>query len=115
VTGAVPSDGTDAVFGPTIDWMPPLRGFAAHRTRTAHAAGLAASANYRKMLSAFRCRNHHSTGTDNMAGLAPGELEIYERAGIPAPSVLQIATIIPARVMKDERTTADRGQRSRTR
>jgi imidazolonepropionase-like amidohydrolase len=31
------------------------------------------------------------------------ELETYERAGIPAPSVLQIATIVPARVMKDEK------------
>ena len=31
------------------------------------------------------------------------ELELYERVGIPAPIVLQIATIIPARVMKDDR------------
>ncbi|HTL05305.1 MAG TPA: amidohydrolase family protein, partial [Gemmatimonadales bacterium] len=31
------------------------------------------------------------------------ELETYERAGIPAPAVLQIATIVPARVMKDEK------------
>ena len=28
---------------------------------------------------------------------------MYERAGIPAPAVLQIATIIPARVMKDDK------------
>jgi imidazolonepropionase-like amidohydrolase len=43
-------------------------------------------------------------GTDNIPGLSlHGELEIYERAGIPAPAVLQIATIVPARVMKDDK------------
>ena len=43
-------------------------------------------------------------GTDNVAGLSyHGELEIYERAGIPAPNVLQIATIASARVMKQEK------------
>jgi imidazolonepropionase-like amidohydrolase len=31
------------------------------------------------------------------------ELELYERVGIPAPVVLQIATITSARVMKDDR------------
>jgi imidazolonepropionase-like amidohydrolase len=31
------------------------------------------------------------------------ELEMYEKAGIPAPQVLQIATIVPARVMKDDK------------
>jgi len=31
------------------------------------------------------------------------ELELYEKAGIPAPAVLQIATIVPARVMKDDK------------
>jgi len=30
------------------------------------------------------------------------ELELYERAGIPAPKVLQIATIVSARVMKED-------------
>lgn len=29
------------------------------------------------------------------------ELEFYEKAGIPAPKVLQIATLVPAQVMKD--------------
>ena len=43
-------------------------------------------------------------GTDNVAGLSfHGELEIYERAGIPAPNVLQIATITSARVMKQDK------------
>ena len=31
------------------------------------------------------------------------ELETYERAGVPAAKVLQIATIVPARVMKDDK------------
>ena len=31
------------------------------------------------------------------------ELENYERAGIPAPQVLRIATLIPAQVMKEDR------------
>jgi imidazolonepropionase-like amidohydrolase len=43
-------------------------------------------------------------GTDNLAGLSyHGELEIYERAGIPAPNVLQIATLTAARVMKQDK------------
>jgi hypothetical protein len=41
-------------------------------------------------------------GTDNYGSITfDTELELYEKAGIPAPAVLQIATIIPARVMKD--------------
>jgi len=31
------------------------------------------------------------------------ELELYEKAGIPAPTVLQIATLGSARVMKEDR------------
>jgi imidazolonepropionase-like amidohydrolase len=31
------------------------------------------------------------------------ELEIYEKAGVPAPAVLQMATIVSARVMKEDR------------
>jgi imidazolonepropionase-like amidohydrolase len=65
----------------------------------------AASANYRRMLK--RLYDAGITlvpGTDNVAGLSlHGELEVYERAGIPAPAVLQIATIVPARVMKDDK------------
>jgi hypothetical protein len=41
-------------------------------------------------------------GTDNYGSITfDTELELYEKAGIPASAVLQIATIIPARVMKD--------------
>jgi imidazolonepropionase-like amidohydrolase len=43
-------------------------------------------------------------GTDAYgSGTFDTELELYEKAGIPAPVVLQIATIVPARVMKDDR------------
>ncbi len=42
-------------------------------------------------------------GTDNSSGSTYlEELGIYERAGIPAAQVLQMATIISARVMKDD-------------
>jgi imidazolonepropionase-like amidohydrolase len=43
-------------------------------------------------------------GTDAFGSMSfDTELELYERAGIPAAAVLQIATIVPARVMKDDR------------
>jgi len=43
-------------------------------------------------------------GTDNSAGTTyRRELEMYERAGIPVPRVLQIATIDAARFMKDDK------------
>ena len=102
-------DGNDAVFGPTIAWMPPLmqRSFrtGAPASPEAAARSEATSANYRRMLK--RLYDAGVTvvpGTDNVPGLSlHGELEVYERAGIPAPAVLQIATIVPARVMKDDK------------
>ncbi len=43
-------------------------------------------------------------GTDNSSGSTfRRELEMYERAGIPAPRVLQIATIDAARFMRDDK------------
>jgi imidazolonepropionase-like amidohydrolase len=43
-------------------------------------------------------------GTDNPSGSSyNSELEVYERAGVPAPTVLQMATLISARVMKDDK------------
>jgi imidazolonepropionase-like amidohydrolase len=43
-------------------------------------------------------------GTDNFAGTTyNAELEVYEKAGVPAPFVLQMATIISARVMKGDK------------
>jgi hypothetical protein len=103
------SDGNDAIFGPTIAWMPPLmrRSFRAGAPPSPEAAARAeaTSANYRHMLK--RLYDAGVTlvpGTDNVPGLSlHGELEVYERAGIPAPAILQIATIVPARVMKDDK------------
>jgi hypothetical protein len=102
-------DGNDPVFGPTIAWMPPLlqQWMKASPPASPQDAGRARAAdvNYRRMLK--RLYDAGVTlvpGTDNMAGLSLlGELEIYERAGIPAPNVLQIATIVPARVMKEDK------------
>jgi hypothetical protein len=102
-------DGNDPIFGPTLGWMPPLmaRGMkeAPADSPEENARNEAASANYRKMLK--RLYDAGITlipGTDNVAGLSlHGELEVYERAGIPANAVLQIATIVPARVMKDDK------------
>jgi imidazolonepropionase-like amidohydrolase len=98
-------NGDDPVFGPTLAWLPSLmrRGMMAGRSPNPQAAARAeaASTNYRRMLK--RLYDAGVTlvpGTDNLSGLSyHGELEVYERAGIPAPAVLQIATIIPARVM----------------
>ncbi|MEP6492261.1 MAG: amidohydrolase family protein [bacterium] len=43
-------------------------------------------------------------GTDEWGSTSfDSELELYEKVGIPAAVVLQIATIVPARVMKDDR------------
>jgi imidazolonepropionase-like amidohydrolase len=102
-------DGNDPVFGPTIAWMPPLlqRAMKTSPPSSPQEAGRAraADANYRRMLKrVYDAGITMVPGTDNMAGLSLlGELEIYERAGIPAPNVLQIATIVPARVMKDDK------------
>jgi len=43
-------------------------------------------------------------GTDNSSGQSyNSELEVYEKAGLSAPTVLQMATIVSARVMKDDK------------
>jgi hypothetical protein len=102
-------DGGDAIFGPTIGWMPPLMKRSMNpgppQAPEAAARAEAGAANYRRLLK--RLYDAGVTlvpGTDNVPGLSlHGELEVYERAGIPAPAVLQIATIVPARVMKDDK------------
>jgi hypothetical protein len=103
------ADGNDAVFGPTINWLSPLlqRGLRAGQGGSAEAVARAqaASAAYRRMLKRlFDAGVTIVPGTDNVAGLSyHGELEVYERAGIPAASVLQIGTITSARVMKQDK------------
>jgi imidazolonepropionase-like amidohydrolase len=74
-------------------------------TGEAQARQRAANANYLRLIK----RLHDAgvtlvPGTDNSAGTTyHTELEIYERAGIPAAEVLRMATITSARVMKDDR------------
>jgi hypothetical protein len=102
------ADGADPVLGPTVSWLPPAMqrrfGRGAPGTPQETARAEASAANYRRLLKRlYDAGITLVAGTDNTAGLSfHGELEIYERAGIPAPAVLQIATIIPARVMKDD-------------
>ena len=101
------ADGTDPVFGPTIAWFPPSmqRGLAYRPPGDwqAIARSRASAATYNRYLK--RLYDAGVTlvpGTDNIEGLSfHGELEAYERAGIPATAVLQIATIVPARVMQE--------------
>ena len=61
-----------------------------------------ADANYLRLV-----RRLHDAGVTLVPGTDGSsyndELELYERAGIPASEVLRIATIVPARVMKDDR------------
>ena len=64
-----------------------------------------ANANYLRLI-----RRLHDAGvtmvpgTDNVSSSSyHTELELYERAGVPASRVLQMATIVSARVMKDDR------------
>lgn len=64
-----------------------------------------ANANYLRLIK----RLHDAgvtmvPGTDNSSSSSyHTELELYERAGVPASQVLQMATIVSARVMKDDR------------
>jgi cytosine/adenosine deaminase-related metal-dependent hydrolase len=103
------SDGGDVVFGHSLEWLPPVmrRELSSNRSTTPEERAIAATTNKAYLRLAKRLFDGGVTlvaGTDNAAGLSfHGELEIYERAGIPAPSVLQIATIVPARVMKDDK------------
>jgi hypothetical protein len=61
-----------------------------------------ADANYIKLLKRlFDAGVTIIPGTDGSSYNV--ELELYERAGIPAPEVLRIATIVPARVMGDDK------------
>jgi imidazolonepropionase-like amidohydrolase len=70
--------------------------------QTADAAAQKLDANYLRMLKrVYDAGITLVAGTDGSSYNA--ELELYERAGIPAADVLRIATIVPARVMKDDK------------
>lgn len=99
-TGGVLPDGTHPVYGPVPAWMPPT-------AKRAYAAGPVDSVGVRArqvygrlVYRLWEAGIPVVPGTDNLAGVALiGELEAYARAGIPAPAVLQLATIGAARVM----------------
>jgi hypothetical protein len=98
-------DGTDPVFGPTLEWLPPLikRRFAVPPAPPEPAAQRQSREVRTRILKGlFDAGVTLVPGTDNLPLAYHGELEIYERAGIPAPDVLRIATIVPARVMKED-------------
>jgi len=97
----------DPVYAPVADRLPPLvrRGFLNgglpvpdgmdQRYRDSFAATL------RMVKLLYDNGLRIEAGTDALAGLAyPRELELYVQAGIPAPQVLQIATLGAARIMK---------------
>lgn len=102
-------NGNDLVYGPSLPWLPAvmMRELRSPPTTDSaeRATELARNAAYMKLIK--RLYDGGVTlvaGTDNVGGISyHGELEIYERAGIPAPAVLQIATIVAARVMRDEK------------
>ena len=108
-SGTPLADGSDPVMGHTVAWLPPVvqRGFLRGTANAPEdvARARAGDATYARIVK--RLYDAGVTivpGTDNASGLPlQGELEIYERAGIPAPAVLQIATIVAARVMKQDK------------
>lgn len=102
------ADGSDPIFGRTIPWLPAVeqRAHMSAPVAADEAASLrAGDATYARIVKRlFDAGVTIVAGTDHAAGLPlQGELELYEAAGIPAASVLQIATITAARVMKQDR------------
>ena len=101
-------DGSHPVMGRTIAWLPPVlqRDYlAAPSSPEDVARARAGDMNYARIVKRlYDAGVTIVAGTDFPLGLPlQGELEIYERAGIPAPAVLQIATITAARVMKQDK------------
>ena len=64
-----------------------------------------ADANYLRLIKRlYDAQVTMVPGTDNSVGTTyNAELEVYERAGVPASFILQMATITSARVMKDDK------------
>jgi imidazolonepropionase-like amidohydrolase len=106
--GALLPDGTDMVFGPSLGWLPPVmtRELTSPPTLDAGARAtevLRDQAYMRLLKRLFDAGVTLVPGTDNVGGISyHGELEIYQRAGIPGAKVLQLATLVPARVMKED-------------
>lgn len=106
--GSPLEDGSDPTFGPTLSWLPPIaqRGYTVARTAPRVAARRRATMEAmrnRLLERLFESGVTLVAGSDNIAFRYVGELELYKRAGIPAPEVLRIATLVPAQVMNEER------------
>lgn len=99
-------DGSDPTLGPTLSWLPPIarRGYTAASTPAEAVARRGATMEpmrNRLLKRLFEAGVTLVPGSDNLAFAYIGELELYERAGIPAPDVLRIATLVPAQVMNE--------------
>ena len=93
-------DGTHPVFGPAFAWMPPLMRRASAPTPRDTIQEKTRRTYGRLVQRLWEAGVPVVPGTDNLAGIALlGELEAYERAGIPAAAVLQLATLGSAKVM----------------
>lgn len=104
-SGAPATDGMPLIFGPTGAWFSPAQRRAMQRPAGSSAAAEAVDATYASIVKRlFDAGVPLVAGTDRAIGVTyHGELELYERAGIPAAAVLQIATINAARAMKEDR------------
>ena len=108
-SGTPLADGSDPVLGPAGSWFDPAARRAMQRSRPdpqspASVAARGVDATYARLVKRmFDAGVPLVAGTDNAIGVTyHGELELYQRAGIPAAAVLQIATINAARIMKDD-------------
>ncbi len=96
----------DPVFAAVADRLPPQvrRGFLSGGLPVPDGMDARYRASFDKVLEMvallYRSGIRIVVGTDSLAGFAyHRELELYVKAGIPAPNVLQLATIGAARVM----------------
>ncbi len=97
-------DGSHPVFGSAVSWMPPTMRRSSAATPADSSVTKARDTYGRLVRRLWAAGVPVVPGTDNLPGIAlHGELEAYERAGIPAAAVLQMATITSARVMGESR------------
>ena len=109
-SGTPLADGSHPILGPALAWFSPaarraMQSATSSAPSPASIAAQAVDATYARLVKRlFDGGVSLVAGTDNAIGVTyHGELELYERAGIPAAAVLQIATINAARAMKEDR------------
>jgi len=100
----------DPVYAAVADRMPPQvrRGFLTGGLPVPDGMDATYRASFESMLAMIRMMHEAGipivAGTDSLPGFGyQRELELYGRAGIPAPEVLRIATLGAAKVMKLDR------------